>query len=394
MKQSSQYPFLKSRLATSIMLTGALALTSNVALAAEQTTDSDQTAAGFYVVPSIGLIKPDNQRDLKNSRAVSLGAGYHFNNPWSVELSYLQSELDLENANGSIDYSHYRLDALYDLPSDGKLTPYAVFGGGQSEVDARFSNNEETFVNVGFGLKYAITNQFALRSDIRGVRHTESESDDLLLNFGATFSFGHSKSSSRKPVSSPSPVKIDSDKDGVADSKDNCLNTKSGVAVDAYGCELNNDLDNDGVANNIDACPDTKPGAKVTQNGCYETLTKDVSISLNIMFENNSDQLVSGSQNKITELAKFMQSYPQTKVIVNGYTDSVGSKTYNQQLSQRRADKVAQILADEYGISSSRISSIGHGVNNPIATNATREGRAKNRRVDATVKATKVIVQE
>jgi OmpA-OmpF porin, OOP family len=68
-------------------------------------------------------------------------------------------------------------------------------------------------------------------------------------------------------------------------------------------------------------------------------------------------------------------------VDVNGYTDSSGSDAHNQLLSERRADTVKQALIED-GVSASRISTRGEGASNPVASNATAEGRAQNRRVE------------
>jgi OOP family OmpA-OmpF porin len=82
-----------------------------------------------------------------------------------------------------------------------------------------------------------------------------------------------------------------------------------------------------------------------------------------------------------------MNQYPQTTTTVEGYTDSVGSEAYNQQLSQRRADAVRQVMVDEYGVAADRVSAVGEGESDPVASNDTAEGRALNRRVEASVEA-------
>ena len=69
------------------------------------------------------------------------------------------------------------------------------------------------------------------------------------------------------------------------------------------------------------------------------------------------------------------------EVEIQGYTDSVGSKRFNMKLSQKRADSVRSWLVDK-GIEGARIVAKGYGPDNPIATNATKEGRAQNRRIE------------
>ena len=76
-----------------------------------------------------------------------------------------------------------------------------------------------------------------------------------------------------------------------------------------------------------------------------------------------------------------MKSHPDLRVDVNGYSDAIGSSGYNQRLSQRRADAVAGYLIGK-GIDSGRLATHGYGKTDFIASNATAEGRAQNRRVE------------
>ncbi|MEL7292357.1 MAG: OmpA family protein [Pseudomonadota bacterium] len=101
-------------------------------------------------------------------------------------------------------------------------------------------------------------------------------------------------------------------------------------------------------------------------------------------FALDSATLKSESQPVITELVSFMKQFPQSKVEVTGYTDSSGAAAYNQKLSEKRAQSVAAALIEQ-GIDPERITATGQGENNPIATNDTPQGRAKNRRVEILV---------
>jgi OOP family OmpA-OmpF porin len=76
-----------------------------------------------------------------------------------------------------------------------------------------------------------------------------------------------------------------------------------------------------------------------------------------------------------------MKEYPNTKAIIEGHTDSVGSDAYNLRLSNDRSNSVRQYLIKEFGVDASRLTSKGYGESRPIATNDTDEGRQKNRRV-------------
>ena len=103
-----------------------------------------------------------------------------------------------------------------------------------------------------------------------------------------------------------------------------------------------------------------------------------------VLFDYNKSQLKSGAFVNITRLAQFLQNHPDRKVIVEGYTDSTGSASYNQNLSQDRATSVMSALV-RAGIEPSRIVAQGYGKEYPVADNASDAGRAQNRRVEVTI---------
>ena len=78
----------------------------------------------------------------------------------------------------------------------------------------------------------------------------------------------------------------------------------------------------------------------------------------------------------------FIREYPEAAVRLEGNTDGIGTEEYNQRLSERRADAVRQYILNKHVIDESRITAVGYGKSNPVASNDTEEGRAKNRRVD------------
>jgi outer membrane protein OmpA-like peptidoglycan-associated protein len=100
-----------------------------------------------------------------------------------------------------------------------------------------------------------------------------------------------------------------------------------------------------------------------------------------IYFENNSKKFSSVSLKTLEKLEALTFKYPNSEIIIKGYTDSHGNYWYNQKVSKARADLVKNYLTNR-GILSSRIKAIGMGSENPIDTNVTKEGRKKNRRVE------------
>jgi outer membrane protein OmpA-like peptidoglycan-associated protein len=124
--------------------------------------------------------------------------------------------------------------------------------------------------------------------------------------------------------------------------------------------------------------------AKIAQvkeeaRGMVITLTGDV------LFVTGKSELLPAAQDQLTLVAKAIQDQGEIKpVVVEGYTDSVGSDSANMKLSQARADSVRSFLVSK-GLPSDKLSAVGHGKSNPIAPNDTADGRANNRRVEIVV---------
>jgi len=137
------------------------------------------------------------------------------------------------------------------------------------------------------------------------------------------------------------------------------------------------DSDNDGVADDADKCADSPADKPVDADGC--TI---VSVVLeDVRFENNSAELTSGSSEQLDKAVAAMKEYPHIRVEVQAHSDSSGAASYNQALSEKRAGSVRDYMVSK-GIAADRLTAKGYGEDQPIASNDTREGRAKNRRVE------------
>jgi len=183
-------------------------------------------------------------------------------------------------------------------------------------------------------------------------------------------------------------AKGDSDGDGITDDKDRCPDTPSGVQVDANGCPL--DSDRDGVLDYRDACPDTPVGTPVDDKGCpipqpVETSAEKTDAGTylyrDIQFENNQAVLRESSFTALNEVTELLKAKPELNVEIHGHTDGSGARAYNLDLSRKRAEAVKTFLEGK-GIAPSRMVTRGFGPDRPIDSNATKEGRARNRRVE------------
>ena len=111
-----------------------------------------------------------------------------------------------------------------------------------------------------------------------------------------------------------------------------------------------------------------------------------VTVKNEVLFDYNSTALRSASRSALEEMSEVFQRYNDTTIIVEGHADSTGSASYNQRLSERRADAVANYLQN-LGVRGSRIDAVGFGESQPRASNNTASGRQANRRVEINVRA-------
>jgi outer membrane protein OmpA-like peptidoglycan-associated protein len=103
-----------------------------------------------------------------------------------------------------------------------------------------------------------------------------------------------------------------------------------------------------------------------------------------VLFDTGKAELNSGASRKLDQLAQFLSEHPDRRVQIDGFTDSIGSEAFNQELSRRRADSVKSALLTR-GISASRIGTEGYGKAYPVANNSDSGGRQLNRRVEVVI---------
>jgi outer membrane protein OmpA-like peptidoglycan-associated protein len=179
----------------------------------------------------------------------------------------------------------------------------------------------------------------------------------------------------------------DNDKDGIYDSQDQCPNDpedRDGFQ-DTDGCP-DNDNDKDGILDVNDACPnnpETVNGFKDT-DGCPDEKPQEIRQTIilkGVNFKTASAELLEESYYVLETVFNSLEAYPDVKVEIAGHTDNQGSADYNLVLSYERAKSVMAYLVMR-GIDQRRIVARGYGKERPTASNATPEGRAKNRRVE------------
>ena len=334
--------------------------------------------AEFTVSPMVGYHMFDNDllggamEDGTNTGSIALG--YRVNPNVGLEARFGQTQADLENAGGDARFQNTTLDAYYRFNTANNFQPYVLVGGGQSRIkveNAGLGNGtfDTTIVNAAVGAFYQLANNLSLRGEIRGVQYVEDSQQnnvDGIASVGVLYAFGGSKAVAAAPaVLAPVAPAVDGDDD------------------------------KDGVANSIDKCPGTPTTVVVDANGCPKMLTETVAKEIRVLFDTNKSIVKPAFNAEIEAVAKLMKEYPTAKVEVQGHTDSRGSAQLNDQLSQDRANAVADVLTKTYGIAADRVSAKGYGASQPVADNKTVEGQTKNRRVVAVAQGeVKVIIKK
>jgi outer membrane protein OmpA-like peptidoglycan-associated protein len=173
----------------------------------------------------------------------------------------------------------------------------------------------------------------------------------------------------------------DSDGDGIADGQDNCPEVAGPRGN--RGCPWP-DTDGDSVADKDDNCPEV--AGTVANNGCpegptEEDMAKITELSRGIEFAFGATKFSDGTPPVLDAIVTIILKYPNARFSVQGHTDSVGTKGFNQVLSERRAAAVVDYLSSN-NVSKDRMDAVGFGENNPIDSNVSSAGRANNRRVE------------
>jgi OOP family OmpA-OmpF porin len=384
-------------------------------------------AGSVSLTPFAGGYFFEGNQDLKNSPVIGLRAGYNFTKNLGMEGFFGYSQTQIKDSNywdPWQDVKNFGIEGLYHFMPEGRIVPFIAIGFGAIYFSKGYNYQDPSYgdrfesshysVDYGAGLKLFLTDNIALRADVRHVlplngtwNNPDYLHNDFLATLGINFAFGGEKKAVETKVEEPAapvvpatpaaPVEVvmDSDKDGVPDNLDKCPGTPAGMLVNKDGCPV--DSDNDGVPDYLDKCPNTPPGVEVDENGCPLIVEKkhDVKarvpdkefIAINLKFDTGKAVVKKKYYKAVKKLADFMKEHPKTKVTIHGYTDTVGTKAFNARLSMARAKSVRKCLADNFGIKASRITAAGYGMKKPMASNKTNKGRQKNRRIEAGIEA-------
>ncbi|PMN26883.1 hypothetical protein BCT41_02945 [Vibrio splendidus] len=278
-------------------------------------------------------------------------SGYNFNDKFGIELSsdFLGDYKTSFSKNGTTaSFSDpliaisltpmYRLAVQQEFDVFFKAGPAYISHGGEDDV----------VLSTGIGVEKQLSSDWALRVEYQYFDDFDDnyvqDLNSNLLSVGVSYNFGTGNTTASAAAA-----------------------TASAVAVTQAPSE-----------------PITEP-AVVVEEKTSVVVTKAQTESFSQgMFETNSTELSTDGKIALMPLVEVLKAHPQSSVDVVGHTDSTGAAEYNLMISKKRAAAVAAYI-EEQGIEADRITASGEGEENPIASNDTAEGRAQNRRVDATI---------
>lgn len=320
-------------------------------------------AGKFYLTPLAG-VEHFESSDLEQSVHYGLSGLQMFTDHIGGELSYTFGSADIKNTDDELDINQLFLRGIYSFGPMGyqqRWEPFVSLGVGSVSFDAdQTDSDSQTEAAAGLGVRFHFTDRLSSVLSAEQRYSIDEYYQAQFYTLGLSYAFGGEPAPAAPVAAAAAPVAavaapLDSDGDGVYDDKDECPNTPAGRQVDEKGCEY--------------------------------VLKTSEEMKLDILFDTNKSDIKAQYQPEVERAAKFLQRYAGVKAVIEGHTDSDGSDAYNQKLSQARADAVKSMLITQYGIDASRLSSAGFGESRPVASNATKDGKASNRRVIAVFKA-------
>lgn len=291
---------------------------------------------------------------------------YFMNEYANLEVGYFRSTFDKVD----IEFDTYSLMGVWRMAGASDFSPIFGIGAGVTKIRNYEPHNLKMSALARLGVEQTMGGNFSVGlyadyqytskvfGDIPGTKGLHTVTPTLALNF----QFGGSGSS----VAYYEPVKEDE------------------VSSVAAATQIRTDSDGDGVYDDEDKCSATMAGAKVNAMGC--AVDETAQMKINVEFPTGKSTIAPQYNEHLKEVADYLKKHDDVKVDVQGYTDSTGNWTFNEKLSQKRAEAVRSALV-KMGVERKRVSAKGFGPRNPIADNSTAEGRKENRRVVAELKS-------
>ena len=352
-----------------------MAVAATLSIAAFAASAEDMYRGAWYAVPGVSYLSTDSDLNANNGGGAFIKLGKELSESWDIQggLGYnTAKESGIPGATGRYKNTTLGLDALY-MFSRSNFRPFLLAGLGAGRNKLSYTgpaplntlDNSKTswLANVGVGAQYLVNDTFGMQADIRqqwsravggladtvatGVNSTETVSNTL-LNVGGIFRFGAPAPMPVVAAAEPAPAVV-------------VAPTPAPVA---------------------EVAPTPLP-AVVACKPTLETIT----ISAEKLFGFDKSKLKADGKTALDDAAAKIKGNPDVElVLVTGHTDRIGTDTYNQKLSERRANQVKDYLVSQ-GIDASRLQAVGKGESDPVEACTGVRGKklieclAPNRRV-------------
>ena len=249
---------------------------------------------------------------------------------------------DAEYKQTQINGNFYATSDLITKNYDSKIKPYVLLGAGhyKYDIDGIAEEKEGTLGNAGLGAFWRLNDALSLRTEARGTYNF----DDKFWNYTALAGLNVVLGGHLKPA----------------------------AAV-------------------VEVMP-VEPVAPVQP--APQELTEDLNMELRVFFDTNKSNIKDQYKPEIAKVAEKLVEYPNATARIEGHTDNTGPRALNERLSLARANSVKSSLVNEYNVDPARLATQGFAWDQPIADNNTKEGRAMNRRVFATISGSRTVVAE
>ncbi len=361
---------------------------TSVATSETQTAKStyENIPSDFYL--SLGgkniNLKSNNDLQTRPIKESFVGIGYRLSENWGIELNYLNGQLMQEGAldNASSGYRAFDLSALYYLGA----SPYQGFHLKAGIEQLNFVNSTfadtsmqdtDQALTFGAGYNFSINENLFTSIGAKIQKRSNADNHDQQVFFSLNYLWDKSSANaSLNPINTTQELKAPPFK---------AVLPKKAIPSKKATPPKKTDSDKDGITDDIDQCPNTPLQYMVDSKGCQILVINNQSVTLEVYFELNSTNIPPQYFEEIGGIARFLNQYKNLNLKIEGHTDNIGNSQYNLLLSQKRAQAVVNRLVEQHKISLTRLTSVGYGETKPIAPNHTENGRAKNRRVQATI---------
>jgi OOP family OmpA-OmpF porin len=367
---------------------------------------SEIREGSIEVSPFVGYNFFQDKQNLKDRPVFGGRIGYNFTPHWGIEgtFEFIKSGVDdksktnlKEGQYGSpmddVDLSFYHLDAVYHFMPYGKFNPFVVAGIGGAHYNPKISDHDMAAFNVGVGAKYWITEQIALRADLRDYMVTEIVQEtyhNFAATVGVTLAFGgRERPAPAQAEAKPEPVAVAPAPQPAAPTvsiyADPATIEQGQCAKLAWSTTGASSASIDQGIGSMDpngsrqVCPINTTQYTITAMGEGGTRTASTTVTVNpppkaeVKFIILEDQHFEFDKSTLTKEGQVIlernilvfKENPEMKVRIAGYASASGTEEYNQKLSERRAKTVQDYLIKEGGIVPGRMTTIGYGETRP-----------------------------